>query len=594
MDTIRALVIAPYPEMVPVVEEVAREFPDISVTVEQGDLEGGLVAALGSFRADYDVVLSRGGTAQMLQDEISLPVIDIALSAADLLTSLATANPGHGSVAVLGFSNTLGNIEQVRGLVDYPIDVFGVTFEDEVPLRLEEIRARDYDVLLCDNVSYRSCRAANMPAHLLLSGPQSVREAFARAAFLCETSAELRSKNRILWQLVQNHPGRVALFSPTGQLMYSNLANGTGDLVAFMREHLDAGGSQRLELRREGRAYHLRASQIEDGETSITAFYVTSSKLPTANRLLGIETRNRADVEHDYRASTFRVTHAGEALAQLTARANEGTRPVLLEGELGCGRTQVASLLYLSGPWSNQPYVSIDCALVVDEGWHYLFDNYRSPLYDTGLTIFLKGVQVLEGERLAKLLEVARRTDLCTRARVIISASDDESGARSRAAELLADQLHCLVITVPPLRRRASVSQAASLLVDHLARQAGDARPVISDDALAAIDAHAWPRNYIELRQVLTGALSLCDGATISAADVRDAIDRGRSARFSSLRSPGEDTSLDLLRPLDDIERDIVREVLGRFSGNRTAAAKSLGVSRTTLWRMLRKDARDA
>ena len=143
---------------------------------------------------------------------------------------------------------------------------------------------------------------------------------------------------------------------------------------------------------------------------------------------------------------------------------------------------------------------------------------------------------------------------------------------------------------MPPLRRRESISQAAGLLVDELARQGGTDRPTLSDEAVGVLEAHSWPHNYIELRQALTCALSLCDGSTIKATDMRDAIDRGRSARFSSLRSPGEDTSLDLLRPLAEIERDVVRAVLERYAGNKTAAAKSLNVSRTTLWRMLKSE----
>ena len=77
---------------------------------------------------------------------------------------------------------------------------------------------------------------------------------------------------------------------------------------------------------------------------------------------------------------------------------------------------------------------------------------------------------------------------------------------------------------------------------------------------------HPWPRNYIELRQVLQRASATTEEGVMRARDVREALDREGAARFSSLDTPSETSSIDLLRPLREIERDIVRMVVEKYA----------------------------
>ena len=118
------------------------------MTVHEGDLSKGLAAALGSIDSDFDVVISRGGTAQMLEDELSLPVIEIDVSATDLLEALARHNPQGRRTAVIGFSNALRAVSEVADFSDFDLDVYGVSFEDELPIVLEDVASGDYPLRL--------------------------------------------------------------------------------------------------------------------------------------------------------------------------------------------------------------------------------------------------------------------------------------------------------------------------------------------------------------------------------------------------------------------------------------------------------------
>ena len=156
---------------------------------------------------------------------------------------------------------------------------------------------------------------------------------------------------------------------------------------------------------------------------------------------------------------------------------------------------------------------------------------------------------------------------------------------------LFVDGLHCHVLTAPPLRRKTNLRSAVRLFLESESRQAGTNPPLVSDEAMDALAAHAWPKNYLEFRQVLQRACATSTGGVIQASDVAQALDREGTTRFSSLDTPSETSSIDLLRPMREIERDVVRMVVDKFNGNQTEAAHALGISRTTVWRLLRDDA---
>lgn len=588
MDTYRALLIAPYPSLVPIAQSVARDFPDLDLSVHEGDLHKGLEAALGSFDADYDVVISRGGTAQMLEDEFSVPVIEIAVSGSDLLQALATHNPMGRRCAVVGFSNALESVAQIADFSDFDLDVFEVAFEDELPLVMQDVVEGGYEVVLCDTFAVRRCRELGIEAHLLESGTQSVRDALRRALFLCQQISEVQRKNHLLWSLLKSLPAAFALFSASGRLVYSNLPHERGDLLTFMREHLDDPAPARLTLQRGGKIHRIGLSRIGGPDDQMVAFNVTISPAPPGERLVGIERQNRDGIERRYRESVFKVTGGGEATASLVSRLTRIDKPIMLEGEIGVGKAQIVYLIYLSSHRSNRPLVIIDCSLLVDKSWDYLMNSTGSPLYGNGETIYFKAAHALGEDRLRYLLDTLRRSGVAERSRIIFSAND-ERGAEANGVAQIVDAMHCLVFHAPPLRLRADLASAVSLFLSAETSKNGDPSPTVTDEAMALLCAHRWPKNYIELRQVLQRALLDAGEGPITAEVASGALDRESSRRFSTLSTPDDATSIELLRPLRETEREIVRMVVEKYGGNQTEASRVLGLSRTTIWRILKE-----
>ncbi len=582
------LLIAPYPELVDIAHLAAADFPDIELTVHQGDLNEGLEAALGVFGADFDAVISRGGTAQVLEDEIAIPVFEIGVSGADLLSALALHNPLGHRCAVVGFSNALESVAQVADFSDFDLDVFEVSFEDELPLALQDIQAGSYEVVLCDAFAVERCRALGIEAHLLQSGVKSVQRALSQALFFCQQTETVQQRNHVLWDILKNQPFSIALFSATGRLVYSDLGEDRKELLPYLRQHLLDPAPARLTLRRGRRIHRISLSRTGSGEASVTAFSISSSNAPVGESLVGIEHLNADEVERRYRENIYCITGAGEDASSLVTRTVAVKKPLMLEGEVGVGKAQVAALLYLNSDRSNHPMASIDCSLLVDKSWEYLMNSPASPLYGTGGTIYFKAIHSLAPVRANRLLDIIQRTNGEQRNRLIFSGNDGEGGGETESVTRIVEFLHCQVVTVPPLRARKDLRGAVQRFVEHEAGLTGIETPAITDEAAMLLCTHPWARNYIELRQVLQYCMGAARSGVVDASLAREALERGSATKFSSLSTPETATALDLLRPLKDTERDIVRMVIEKLGGNQTEAARVLGLSRTTIWRLLK------
>ena len=102
---------------------------------------------------------------------------------------------------------------------------------------------------------------------------------------------------------------------------------------------------------------------------------------------------------------------------------------------------------------------------------------------------------------------------------------------------------------------------------------------------------YSWPGNYVQFKRLLLQLCVISRDHTIRATDVRSLLALERPV-YPDAGGAGESHGIDLERPLAQIERDIVELVIQKNGGNQSAAARQLGISRTTLWRMTKSDAR--
>ncbi|HWG52473.1 MAG TPA: sigma 54-interacting transcriptional regulator [Gemmatimonadaceae bacterium] len=302
-----------------------------------------------------------------------------------------------------------------------------------------------------------------------------------------------------------------------------------------------------------------------------------------------------------------------EALRHARKAAASRLTTVLIVGETGTGKELFARGIHYASPARGDPFMAVNCAAIPEALLESeLFGHERGAFSDArgqkrGLlelagtgTVFLdeigelprrlqpKLLRALENRRLQRL---GGLEDVSIHCRVIAASNTGLSEAmqRDEFREDLYYRLNVFRIVLPPLRdREGDVELLARHFLGELARQQGMEAKTLSADAIAVLQAHAWPGNIRELKNVIEHAAILSEGDTIDAARLM----LQKRMALSGTSAPGPIREIHIPpegRSLADVEKDAVRFMLEITRGNRSAAARILGISRPTLARKIRE-----
>jgi DNA-binding NtrC family response regulator len=315
-----------------------------------------------------------------------------------------------------------------------------------------------------------------------------------------------------------------------------------------------------------------------------------------------------ADALRNQRARVLPATHGivGGSPAMKTVRASISEvmatdSTVLLIGETGTGKELVARSIHEGSERASKPFGVIDCAALPEtlldselfghaRGAFTGAQSDRPGLLEAarGGTVFLDEVSDASQAVQVRLLRVLQEREVrrvgenrskTLDVRVVAATQRDpaEEVRRGRLREDLYYRLRVFEISLPPLRERR---EDIPLLIEHWFRLNGDFR-LVTWAARLALQRHDWPGNVREVWAVMEAAVARASGSSrIGLEHLRDDIRAGWVEEVGSSEAPSGDA-----RPWGSG----LRAVLEETEGNRTRAAALLGVSRTTLWRMMKR-----
>jgi DNA-binding NtrC family response regulator len=326
-----------------------------------------------------------------------------------------------------------------------------------------------------------------------------------------------------------------------------------------------------------------------------------------ALRLRGVSRerdRLRADMNALRAGPILGASRAMERVREAVARVAAAPRTtVLILGESGVGKELVAREIHARSARADGPFVALNCAAIAPELLEAELFGYeggaftgavargRDGLYAAaeGGTLFLDEVGELAPALQAKFLRVLQEktyrrvgatADTVADVRILAATNRDLEAevAAGHFREDLYYRLNVLSISVPPLReRRDDVALLAEHMRARFAAELGLDSPGFEAEALEQLRAHAWPGNVRELKNTVERALLHAREGYITANDL------GLVAGDGTL-SAGALEGL----TLEAAERVLIERALERCGGNRSQAARELGVNRVTLYKKLR------
>src|SRR5438552_1619903 len=274
---------------------------------------------------------------------------------------------------------------------------------------------------------------------------------------------------------------------------------------------------------------------------------------------------------------------------------------VLLAGESGVGKDLIARAIHFHSPRRDRAFVKINCTAIPENLMESELFGYEKGAFtgavttkpgkfeqaDTG-TVFLDEIGDVPPSIQVKLLRVLQERDFerlgsnktrHTDVRVIAATNQDLRAALEQGTfrEDLYYRLNVVPINIVPLReRKQDIPYLAEHFVHKYAADTGGKVEAITPAAIARLAEYHWPGNVRELENVIERSLVMCNGCELDAADIK--LDHAPSHRGSQ-----GDFGLPPGMTLDQYEQEIIREALKRADGNKSQAARELGLTRNAL-----------
>ncbi|MEZ5710754.1 MAG: sigma-54 dependent transcriptional regulator [Blastomonas sp.] len=347
----------------------------------------------------------------------------------------------------------------------------------------------------------------------------------------------------------------------------------------------------------------------------IAALNASIRKDEEADELRPLTEKIATPLDFDEMIGSSPKFRAALAIAAKSARTHAA---VLIEGESGTGKEMIARAIHASSPRAKMPLRLVNCSgcsagqiesqLLGHERGAFpgAFDRHVGLLQRAeGGTIFIDEIDQIPLESQGKIADAIRNSEVrplgarhgfSSDVRIITASNVPlkplvEVGA---FREDLFFALNTVHLHIPPLRDRSGdIPSLVRHFLARIAEQPGMRGLGITDEALALLGSYDWPGNVRQLQNALFRAAIFCDGDALTTNEFPQLTNMLSEGEPRQSRTMHDGIGITLysddgnLRPLEEIEADVIRLAIGHYRGRMTEVARRLGIGRSTLYRKL-------
>ena len=630
---VRLALIAPFPQLAATARDVVQKL-DVPVTVVEGALDqGAAVARRLIARQPFDVFITRGPTVTSVRAAVDVQVTDCNPTPYDLLHAMDAARPLGRKVALISFYDLEPDANKLAPILGIKLFISAVCRDlAEVRAAVAAALEAGAEVLVGGWYTVDVAREHGVPSVLLESGPETVRAAINKAQELGQIRRQEMARTRQLQAILDYASDGIVAIDQRGQVNVVNRAaarrlgmavnEALGRPITQVAPEL---GLEQLLFNPQAELGVVRARGGITWAVNLVPILVdkeVSGALATfqdATQIQRLEAKIRRQLYS--RGLTARFTFddlvgSSGALREALWKARSYAQTdstVLLIGETGTGKELVAQSIHNASPRRSGPFVAINCGalpenLLESELFGYeegAFTGARrggkAGLFELahGGTIFLDEVNATSPALQARLLRVIQEREMIRLGGNsvipldvrIIAASNQPLSALVAGRQFRPDlyyRLNVLKLVLPPLRERSEdIPLLFARFVQRLEVNPAAADPQLSAATVAAMQAYAWPGNIRELENLAQKYVILRDRIPPERLErllLEELTDVLPAAFPEAARHAGAAPETE--PPTGPLA---LQELLVRYRGNHARLARELGISRTTLWKLLRR-----
>jgi DNA-binding NtrC family response regulator len=569
MEKVNVLVIAPYEGLKETFLSVAPDYADlINLDIYVGNLAEGL-EIVKTIKNRYDIVISRGGTATLIRKSTDMFVMDITISGYDFMRAFKMVENIQGKKALVGYENIIKGAHSVDVFMNTGVDLFTITSNDHLTDLYKELQKQNYELIIGDTVACQEAEKKGINNLMLISGEESVKAAIENAIIIAQRLK--RDNDRLYFlELIHNRKSwtSVVFNSKKEVVMFYSKDDKLTLSAEMLREHLTLENHD-LYLETEDGFYDLNYRSLDDGY-----FLVQFRKVWNQNqRIRGVYVMNASE------KSTLKENWAdrffySEKILMLIDKASKSSRSVLLVGDTGAGKMEIAESIHYSSSNKKYAFFSVDCSVVSYNDLSSFLDMINGK---KGTLCFssLECLDDMSQRYLLKVIPQLNRNGL----RIVGVANTKindfliNKQFDARLHRIFAE----LSFFVPNIETNdKNYTNIINRLILKANENQGRQITGIDNDAIKELISFDWIYNYDQLTVAINQLVMMTNDTRIRLEDVKTLL------KPLSIK---EKHSISLDGTLDDIEKKIIETVIRQEGGNVTKAAERLGISRSTIWR---------
>lgn len=600
--------ILPYKELYNEITYEIKNDDDLEIRI--ASLEKAEIVARELINRGIEILVCRGGTADYLKKEFkNISIIDIEVSSYDIAKAIKTAKLVDNNLAFIIFSIMVDVNKDLRDLFEFNINIYYVDNIKETEIMINKAISEGYTTFAGGNTVGRLCKEKGLNSILIKSGIESVSTAIRQAKNILKVKDENLRNFNLIKDVIQNTLVGIIAINKENKIKLAN--NAAVEILSKSDEQIignnlyimlgidknikdgnfavDYDGNH-LVLNKKSRHVHSldiisvftieKVSDINEKEKNLRRLYVKK----------GYFARFKFE---DINGSSKIIQNT----IDLSKKYAKSDSTILLVGETGTGKEMFAQSIHNYSLRKDGPFVAVNCAaltetLLESELFGYVKGAFtgaskegKEGIFEmaNGGTIFLDEISEVSLTTQSKLLRVIQERKVMRIGGADIKSVDVRiiAATNKNLLELIERgdfrndlyyRLSVLKVSLPPLRNR---KEDIKILLDNFLNffqvKMGKDKPIISNECKKFLESYNWPGNIRELKNFAERLMVAYDKKIITSEIIKQTLDIEENSRSKDLNIKN------------------VLKILKQNENNKTKTAKELGISRTTLWKMLKE-----